>query len=185
MVSTEVLVCGIYPDRNRVPMQQQFSKSNLHIFTRQLLTTSLSYFLHSGKIDLSPRYEVGLDLTRQLDAYELVEEINNTDDRVFLLLGRNFTENRNEQFLVEAFFSASENLNKELYFVWLSLEKNEIAPNLLDTFTREETRKTGIFVKTDRITVKFSPVTAGGNLPQLLLKFIRQRKQHFENLIPN
>ena len=164
-------------------MRQEFSKSALYSFTGHLLATSLSYFLHSGRKGLSARKEAGLEegLARQLDAYDLVAETNNPDDKVFLLLGTNFTQSRHEQSLVDAFFSASKILNKELYFVWLSLAENEIAPNLLDIFTREETRKTGIFVKTDRIIVKFTPVTAGNNLPQLLLNFIKQRRNIVED----
>ena len=178
VVSTDVLVCGIYPDRNRVPMQQEFSKSNLYIFTEQFVSNSLAYFLHSGKTDILKRYEAGddEDLPKQVDAYELVEEIQCPEDKVFLLLGRNFTANKNEQLIADAFFSASKNLNKELDFVWLSLKENEIAPNLLDIFTREKTGKTGVHVKTDRTIVKFTPVAAGNNLTGLLLKFIKQRK---------
>ena len=158
-------------------MLQEFSKSNLLTFTGHFLNASLPNFLHSGKIDLSARYEVKtVDLlAKQVDAHEFVEEAQYPGDKVFLLLGRQFTENRNEQHLVDAFFSASKILNKELDFVWLSLAENEIAPNLLGSFTGEKTGKTAIWVKSDR-TVKFTPVTAGNNLPQLLISFIRQRK---------
>ena len=177
VLTAEVLVCGISADRNRVPMLQEFSKSNLLSFTGHFLNASLPNFLHSGKIELSASYQVKTEdhLAKQVDAHELVEETKNPGDRVFLLLGRQFTGNTNEQLLVDAFFSASKILNKELDFVWLSLAENEIAPNLLGIFTGEKTGKTAIWVKSDR-TVKFTPVTAGNNLPQLLISFIRQRK---------
>ena len=177
VLTAEVLVCGISADRNRVPMLQEFSKSNLLSFTGHFLNASLPNFLHSGKIELSASYQVKTEahLAKQVDAHELVEETKNPGDRVFLLLGRQFTGNTNEQLLVDAFFSASKILNKELDFVWLSLAENEIAPNLLGIFTGEKTGKTAIWVKSER-TVKFTPVTAGNNLPQLLISFIRQRK---------
>ena len=177
VLTAEVLVCGISADRNRVPMREEFSKSNLLSFARHFLNASLPVFLHSGKIDLGARYQVKTedDLAQQVDAHELVQETTKAGDRVFLLLGRQFTRDKNEQLLVDAFFSASKILNKELDFVWLSLAENEIAPHLLGIFTGEKTGKTAIWVKSDR-TVKFSPVTAGNNLPGLLIRFIRQRK---------
>ena len=52
-------------------MLQEFSKSNLLTFTGHFLNASLPNFLHSGKIDLSPRYEEGGGTTKQMDAYDL------------------------------------------------------------------------------------------------------------------
>ena len=98
-------------------MQQEFSKSNLYIFTEQFVANSLAYFLHSGKTDILKSYETGDDddLPKQVDAYELVEETQCPEDKVFLLLGRNFTANKNEQLIADAFFSASKNVKSRCW----------------------------------------------------------------------
>ena len=61
-------------------MLQEFSKSNLLTFTGHFLNASLPNFLHSGKIDLSARYEVKTvnHLAKQVDAHEFVEEAKNS-----------------------------------------------------------------------------------------------------------
>ena len=77
--------------------------------------------------------------------------------------------------LSRSFAAAAEALNKEIEFVWMNMNKNEIAPKLLDRFTVE---MTSIYIRSDRSTVKFSPVSTenADNLQNLLIKFIKQRK---------
>ena len=163
-----VFVCAFLPDGTRFNMKNSFSSNNLEDFTLSLINNSISQFLSSGYSTNPP--DVG---AVEINSYDLVQRMESSSDMVILFVKSStvlFDDN-----LSRSFAAAAEALNKEIEFVWMNMNKNEIAPKLLDRFTVE---MTSIYIRSDRSTVKFSPVSTenADNLQNLLIKFIKQRK---------
>ena len=148
-------------------MGNTFSKENLLTFVEGVLNNSVKEFLRAGYTESS----IALKNVKEINSYELVSLIQSKETKVILLYRE--TEISFDDNLCKSFEVAAATLNKEIDFVWMNMNKNEIAPKLLDRFTGE---MTSIYIKTDSSTVKFSPVSTENNLANLLIKFIKQRK---------
>lgn len=149
-------------------MGKLFSKENLLTFVEGIMNNSLTEFLRAGYN--GPR-KLLLN-AQEINSYELVELTLSEEDKVILLINEEHQMSVDDN-LCKSFEEAATTLNKEIDFVWMNMNKNEIAPKLLDRFTGE---MTSIYIKSDSSTVKFSPVSTENNLPNLLIKFIKQRK---------
>ena len=158
------MVCGHLPDGNRFAMENNFSKENFHTFVSKFMTSSLQPFLFSG-LTSSTSFESPLT---QINAYELIQVIEEEEDKVILLLSE-------ENELSITFQKAASLLSNDISFVWMSLNENEVAPNLSNIF---KTMNTSIYIKTNGTVIKFIPVATERNLLNLLTKSSNQRKLH-------